>query len=207
MPDTATGNFVVAELIPTRQPGKPKLRPQNLPPYPRRVSMSAVVKQAKAQIMAAVGPDQVAVGVPDGCARIYCAASAQVRLGPSRVALAEDCSNAHNSLCRKCALEQYSMRASMFRQPSAARHGRPTTRTWYLPGGRREVATSERGYWQGDPLANAGLAVAIVEPTRALKVEAEGVDPKLSVYQDADDVRMVASRAALPALSDALRRL
>ena len=36
VPDVVMDNFVVAELIPTRQPGKPKLRPLNLLPYPRR---------------------------------------------------------------------------------------------------------------------------------------------------------------------------
>ena len=95
VPDKVIDNFVVAELIPMRQPGKSKLHPLNLLPYPRRVSMTAVVKQAQAQIMAAVGPDQVAIDVPDGCTRIFCAASAQLRLDPQRVLLAEDCSSAH----------------------------------------------------------------------------------------------------------------
>ena len=81
--------------------------------------MSAVVKQAKTQIVAAVGPDQVAIGIPDGCTRIFCAASAQLRLDPNRVLLAEDCSSAHQSLCRKYALDQYSTYAPMLCQPAS----------------------------------------------------------------------------------------
>ena len=206
VPDEVMDNFVDAELIPTREPGKAKLRPLNLLPFPRRGSMSAVVKQAKAQIVAAVGPDQVAIGVPDGCTRIYCAASAQLRLDRSRVLLQEDCSSAHQSLDRKYSLAQYHAYAPMLCQPFAAWYGRPTTCTWYLSGGRRVTVPSECGFWQGDPFANAGFAVAIVEPTRDLKAEVGGADPNLSVYQDADDLQLVTSRTTLPEISPALRR-
>ena len=81
-----------------------------------------------------------------------------------------------------------------------------TARAGRLPGGRREAAASERGFWQGDPFANAGFAVAIVEPTRDLKAEVGGADPNLSVYQDADDLQLVTSCTALPEISPALRR-
>ena len=67
----------------------------------------------------------------------------------------------------------------MLCQPFATWYGRPTTCTWYIHGGRREEITSECGFWQGDPLANAEFAVAIVEPTRTRKAEAGAADSKL----------------------------
>ena len=145
VPDEVMDNFVDAELIPTREPGKAKLRPLNLLPFPRRVSMSAVVKQAKAQIVAAVGPDQVAIGVPDGCTRIYCAASAQLRLDRSRVLLQEDCSSAHQSLDRKYSLAQYHAYAPMLCQPFGAWYGRPTTCTSLVAVARRFRASAASG--------------------------------------------------------------
>ena len=126
-------------------------------------------------------------------------------IGPACV-YRKDFSSAHQSLDRKYSLAQYHAYAPMLCQPFAAWYGRPTTCTWYLSGGRRVKVSSERGFWQGDPLANAGFAVAMVEPTRALKAEVGGADPNLSVYQDADDLQLVTSRTALPEISPALRR-
>eukprot|EP00973_Karenia_brevis_P067558 9398298-Karenia_brevis.AAC.1 len=99
VPDEVIDAFAVCEVLPSEEaPGK--LRPLCMSAYPRRTAMRAIVRLCKDEIMSACGPDQVAIGVSDGCAKIYQAIQAQCRLQPSKVVLQEDVKKAHQSLER-----------------------------------------------------------------------------------------------------------
>ena len=65
------------------------LRPLLCSSYPRRLGMRAVARLVQPAVKVTVGPDQLAVGVPDGCTRAFQAITTQTRLQPNTVLLAE----------------------------------------------------------------------------------------------------------------------
>ena len=76
-----------------------------------------------------------------------------------------------------------------------------------MPSGTPIKIESERGFHQGDPLANPGFAVAIAKPSAELRASLAAQDPCSSVYQDADDLQIVVARGALTETERVVREL
>ena len=81
------------ELVPFSKPGRGAgLRPLQLGSVCRRIAMGGLVKYISAAIEEAVGPDQLAFGVQDGCVKAF--------QEPHLAVLAENCVSAHQTLHR-----------------------------------------------------------------------------------------------------------
>ena len=171
------------------------------------MAMSAVVGCAKADVQAAVGADQLALGTQDACAKAYQALRAKCGLQPPRVVLAEDCTSARQSLHHHYAAEKLATHCPKLLQPFLTWYGRSTTHVWFTAGNQALEIVSERGLDQGDPLANPVFAVSVVDCASALRTNIQNIDPDASVIQFSDDLQVCVTPRALSVAASEAKRL
>ena len=195
------------ELLPSLKPGGAGLRPLQLGSVCRRIAMGGLVKYVAAAVRDAVGPDQLAMGVPDGCAKAFQAIRSKCRQQPHRVVLAEDCVAAHQQLLRAHAASQLAKHCPKLMQPFLAWYGRVSAHTWVTARGDTIDVIAERGLDQGDPLANPVFNISLVDPAREMRNSMEAVDAEVAVIQMADDIQVCTVPGALHHAASELRRL
>ena len=140
------------ELVPFTKPGGGGLRPLQLGSVCRRIAMGGLVKYIAAAAQKAVGPDQLAFGVQDGCAKAFQALRSKCRQEPHRVVLAEECVSAHQTLLRAHAANQLAKHCPRLVQRFLTWCGRSSTHIWMTAGEDSIRATrlpilSSRYHW------------------------------------------------------------
>ena len=195
------------ELRPSLKPGGAGLRLLHLGSVCRRIAMGGLVKYVAAAVRDAVGPDQLAMGVPDGCAKAFQAIRSKCRQQPHRVVLAEDCVAAHQQLLRAHTASQLAKHCPKLMQPFLAWYGRVSAHTWVTARGDTIDVIAERGLDQGDPLANPVFNISLVDPAREMRNSMEAVDAEVAVIQMADDIQVCTVPGALHHAASELRRL
>ena len=153
--------------------------------------MSAVCRLLRAEVQEAAGPDQLAVGVPDGCAKVYQASRLLCEQSPERDVLARDIAGAHQHLNRKFAARELEARCPRLLQPFLTWYGRNSTHVWRTASNEIQPVPSRTGVDQGDPLANPVFCVSMASLAQALKQDLRPLDPNAAVFQFADDLAVV----------------
>ena len=148
--------FVACHLIPLNK--CPGVRPIGVGEVPRRIIAKAILRTIGKDVEEAAGPLQVCAGQDGGCEAAVHAMRSIFQDSNTEGCLLVDASNAFNSLIRKAALHNVSVLCPPL-SPILINTYRAPVRMIVVGSG--EISSTE-GTTQGDPLAMAMYALAIV---------------------------------------------
>ena len=148
--------FTAARLIPLDK--SPGVRPIAVGEVFRRIIGRAIMKVIESDVRAATAPRQLCVGMPAACEAAVQAMAGVFGLPETEAVLLIDASNAFNSLNRNAALHNVPALCPALGQVFKNTYGAPC-RLFVAGGGE---LLSREGTCQGDPLAMAIYAVAVM---------------------------------------------
>ena len=164
--------FVAARLVPLEKSAGDAagatssigVRPIAVGEVHRRIIAKAILDCVSTDVVAAVAPFQVCVGMPSACEAAVLAVQSQYLDPETEAILFIDASNAFNAVNRQAALHNVPRVCPAVSTIFQNTYGAPIS--LFLPGGDRIL--SREGTCQGDPLAMALFALAISPMIRRL---------------------------------------
>ena len=189
--------FVACRLIPLNK--CPGVRPIGLGEVPRRNIAKAILRTIRKDVEEGAGPLQVCAGQDGGCEAAVHAMRSIFQDSNTERCLLVDASNAFNSLNRKAALHNVSVLGPPL-SPILINTYRAPVRMIVVGSG--EISSTE-GTTQGDPLAMAMYALAIVPLIHKLRNNS----PEVKQVWYADDATGAGSCEGLRQWWDQIERL
>ena len=154
--DVDLSAFTAARLLPLDK--KPGVRPIAVGEVFRRIICKAVMRVTQHDVLSCTAPFQLCVGVPSACEAAVHAMDCLFRLPSVQGVLLIDASNAFNALNRTAALHNIPRVCPALSSVFTNTYSKPI-RLFVTGGGE---ISSEEGTCQGDPLAMAIYAVALM---------------------------------------------